>query len=149
MMTKLLVIGYGNSLRGDDAVGRHLAEAVEAWQVPNVKVMSLHQLVPELVEDLQGVDRVLFVDAVASTGDVHLRRIAAVPGNQPLNHHCYPGGLLALAAELYRRYPEGWLLTIPGTNFDLSDGISPVAEVKLNTALAMVKEFYQGTLEHA
>ena|SRR5271165_2502329 len=148
-MTKLLVIGYGNSLRGDDAVGRRLAEAVEAWQAPNITVISLHQLVPELVENLQRATHVIFVDAVVCEGEVQLRRIAAAPENLPLNHYCGPGRLLALAAKLYRRCPSGWLLTIPGTDFDLSEDISPAAQVNVTTAVALVEEFYKATTEHS
>ncbi len=148
-MANLLVIGYGNSLRGDDAVGRRLAEAVEAWRAPDIAVLTLHQLVPELVEDLQLTERVLFVDAVASAGDVHLRKIAAVTGNQFLNHHTGPGGLLALATELYGHCPEGWLLTIPGYQFDLSEDITPGAQANVTRALALVREFCQGLKEHA
>ena len=148
-MANLLVIGYGNSLRGDDGVGRRLAEAVAAWRAPDIAVLSLHQLVPELVEDLQDAERVLFVDAVAGVGDVHLRKFVAFPGNRSLNHHADPGGLLALATELYGHCPEAWLLTIPGSNFDLSEDISPGAQANMTKALALVKDFYKGTKEHA
>jgi hydrogenase maturation protease len=148
-MTNLLVIGYGNYLRGDDAVGRRLAEAMEAWRIPDIAVRTVHQLVPELVEDLQGAERVLFLDAVASAGEVNLWKIAAASGNQFLNHHCDAGGLLALTCQLYGRCPEGWLLTVPGYHFDLSEGISPGAQANMTKALALVNDFYQGTKEHA
>jgi hydrogenase maturation protease len=148
-MMNLLVIGYGNSLRGDDAVGRRLAEAVEGWQAPNIAIRSLHQLVPELVEDLQGSAFVLFVDAVAEGGEVQLRKIVANPGNQPLNHYCDPGNLLAMAHDLYGRCPAGWLLTIPGCHFEMSEEISPMAQENMIRALALVKELYQGTMQYA
>jgi len=148
-MTNLLVIGYGSSLRGDDAMGRRLVEVVEALRVPDIAVRSLHQLVPELVEDLQGATRVLFVDAVANDGEIHLRKITAAPGNQSLNHFCEPGELLALEWKLYGRCPECWLLTIPGYHFDLSEEISPEAQANMTKALARVLEFYHGIMEHA
>lgn len=57
-----LLIGLGNSLRGDDGVGPQLV----AWadgQWPWLRVRAVHQLTPELSDDLAAARRVLFVDA--------------------------------------------------------------------------------------
>ena len=35
--TSILVIGHGNTLRRDDAVGCLIAEEVERWQCPGVR----------------------------------------------------------------------------------------------------------------
>ena len=62
-MTGLLVIGYGNTLRGDDGVGPKVAEAVEALQLPGVRTLVCQQLSPEHAEPISRARVVVFVDA--------------------------------------------------------------------------------------
>ena len=57
-----LVIGIGNTLRGDDGVGWWLAQRAERWR-PAVQVRVVQQLTPELAAELAPVNRVLFIDA--------------------------------------------------------------------------------------
>jgi hydrogenase maturation protease len=49
-MNQVLVLGYGNTLRRDDAVGPLAAEAVAGWGRPGVLALALPQLLPELAE---------------------------------------------------------------------------------------------------
>jgi hydrogenase maturation protease len=51
-MGEVLVIGYGNTLRRDDAVGPLSAEEVSRWGRPGVVPLDLAQLLPELAERL-------------------------------------------------------------------------------------------------
>ena len=64
-----LVIGIGNLLRGDDAVGPMLATRVSG--------RCVHQLTPELAAELAPLERVLFIDA-------WLAPAGAVPRLDPL-----------------------------------------------------------------
>ena len=64
-MTLFLVIGYGNELRGDDAVGPEVARCVAEWRRPEVVGIAVHQLTPELAVALSEVAVVIFVDACA------------------------------------------------------------------------------------
>jgi Ni,Fe-hydrogenase maturation factor len=59
LQSAILVIGYGNELRGDDAIGQWVARAVAA-----------HQLTPELAEDLAHTDYAVFVDAYRAEAGV-------------------------------------------------------------------------------
>ncbi|MGF1587982.1 MAG: hydrogenase maturation protease [Pleurocapsa sp.] len=61
-----LVIGYGNTLRSDDGAGQSAANQIAAWGLPNVRSLAVHQLTPELAEDIANADTVIFVDAVIS-----------------------------------------------------------------------------------
>jgi hydrogenase maturation protease len=58
-----LVIGYGNSLRGDDGVGPLVAEQVAEWNLPDVRSLSVHQLTPELASEMALAKTVIFIDA--------------------------------------------------------------------------------------
>lgn len=59
----ILVIGYGNTLRGDDAVGPLVAEQVAIWNWPDVRSLPVHQLTPELAAEIAQVEAVFFIDA--------------------------------------------------------------------------------------
>ena len=63
----MLIIGYGNSLRGDDNVGCHVAQMLDRHYDgdPDVRVIGSHQLTPEMAEDIAASEFVLFLDAAA------------------------------------------------------------------------------------
>src|SRR5262249_51109422 len=75
MKARLLVIGYGNELRGDDGVGPAAARAVAAWAEPCVQAIATHQLTPELADAIAGAEEVVFVDARIGAGEVVLHRV--------------------------------------------------------------------------
>ena len=81
----VLIIGYGNPLRGDDGVGWRVAEAVAA-ALPDgaAEVLTVHQLTPELAELMSRADRVIFIDAAAEgeAGEVSCFALKSA-GKQP------------------------------------------------------------------
>ncbi len=46
--SRLLIIGYGNTLFGDDGLGQLIAQRVAEWAVPGVLALARHELTPEL-----------------------------------------------------------------------------------------------------
>ena len=64
----LLVLAVGNPSRGDDALGPMLAERLESAALPGVEVITEFQLQVENALDLEGRERVIFVDAGVGTG---------------------------------------------------------------------------------
>src|SRR3954471_3504710 len=60
---KVLVIGYGNTLRSDDGVGPHIAIEAAAWGLPRLETIAVPQLTPELAELLASAELLIFVDA--------------------------------------------------------------------------------------
>src|SRR5436305_5490516 len=66
----VVVIGYGNTLRGDDAAGPRAARAVASWDLPGVIAKAVPQLTPELAELVAAAHLAVFVDArLAADGD--------------------------------------------------------------------------------
>src|ERR1043165_3956952 len=59
----LLVIGYGNELRGDDAAGPEVARSIAELQLPGVEVLVRPILTPELADNVAQAATVIFVDA--------------------------------------------------------------------------------------
>jgi len=118
-MRGTLIIGYGNPLRGDDAVGYLAAERI-------VGALAVHQLTPELMEPISRADRVIFVDAVADgvPGTIRRRRLGLDSAGGSMTHHTRPMELLAGARFLFGHAPEAWLFTISGAKFGQGDELS-------------------------
>lgn len=77
-MDGTLIIGYGNPLRGDDAVGFLAAERLSRTIAdPGVTVLAVHQITPELAEPVSRARRVIFMDASvgAERGQIRERPI--------------------------------------------------------------------------
>jgi len=145
-----LIIGYGNTLRGDDGAGPRVAEAVAGWGMPNVRAISAAQLTPELAEALAGAEVVIFVDA--QVGQAAGRPAASITfetlaadDERPLEaHRSDPRQLLALTRQLYGRCPSAWLIAIPGVCFDFGEALSAVAQQGVDEALRRIRALLTG-----
>jgi hydrogenase maturation protease len=133
----VLVIGIGNSARGDDGVG----PAVVARLDRTSSTLAVHQLLPELAPRLAECTRVVFVDAEVGPppGTVSVRRLEPIgpgrrstPGSLLLGHALSPEHLIALTFSLFRRAPEAWLVSIGARRFEddtLSEDVLPAVDV--------------------
>jgi hydrogenase maturation protease len=135
----VLVIGYGNTLRGDDGIGPAVAEAVAALGLPGVRVLAVHQLTPELAAELAECRLAVFVDAAASGEPVTAVRLEEKAAGGVLAHAADPRGLLALARAVYGRVPEAWLVTAAGADFGFRDGLTPTGRENARAALGTVR----------
>jgi hydrogenase maturation protease len=140
MNVRLLVIGYGNELRRDDAVGPCVARIVSGWERPDVKALAVHQLTPELAELLATTERTIFVDAGEDEeGVVWTRMLEPARTSRGLGHTCDPRELLALTEALYGRHPEAWLITVPAPNLDFGDCLSAATDRGRGAALRQIR----------
>jgi hydrogenase maturation protease len=137
-----LVIGYGNTLRGDDGVGYQVAETVATWGLQGVTALSCHQLLPELAAELARAQQVLFVDAeIAPATAQPNAAITSLPLDNTVTfttHTATPASLLALAQWLYGATPVAYQLTIPAIAFDLGETFSPVTSASQSLALERI-----------
>lgn len=133
-MGDLVVIGYGNELRGDDAVGPVVARRLRDFRLfDGVKVIDCHCLMPELAADVSAARFVVFVDssvefdsqAVAAGSITHRELSGKVCEPSPLGHTLDPRSLLELAQRLYHRSPTAELFTVTGECFEIGDTMSP------------------------
>jgi hydrogenase maturation protease len=139
--TPVLVIGYGNELRGDDGLGPELARAVAALGRPGVRAVTVHQLTPELAETLAGVCMVVFVDAAVPSAaeSIQVRRVEPGVSAGGLSHSGDPRGLVVLARDLYGHAPEAWWVTVAGKDFRLGQGLSDEARALVRETLRRVE----------
>lgn len=138
--TGLLIIGYGNPLRGDDGVGPKVAEAVEELHLPDVHTLICHQLSPEHAEPIARARTVIFVDAaVDAPKDVQLRKLEPNETSQLMAHAADPRTMLALARDVFGHCPDAWWLTIPAEKLDFGEEFSPAARSGFKVALEQIR----------
>ncbi len=130
---RVLIIGIGNPLRGDDGVGWNVAGELSREQRDDIQVLATHQLTPELSELASRAERVLFIDA-ARSGDPGTLNCCPVRPAAPGARHSHalsPETLLGMTERLYGRCPAAYLLTIAGDSFDIGKPLSAAVSAAL------------------
>jgi hydrogenase maturation protease len=129
----VLVVGYGNSLRGDDGLGWHAAALLARDpRLAGAEVLARHQLTPELAEDVSRAALVVLVDARADggpPGTVTARRV--VPGSaarSTWSHRLDPAALVELAGALYGSAPPVFLVSAGVASCEVGERLSPALE---------------------
>lgn len=133
---RVLVIGFGNPGRRDDGLGPAAAERMKERSLPGVSCEADYQLNIEDALAVSHHDVVVFVDAArglrAPYAFTPVRPDPIIPA---MSHALGPGAVLAIAAELYGRTPEAWLLAVRGHRWTIGEGLSAQAEKNLALAL--------------
>ncbi len=141
---KILIIGYGNTLRGDDGVGYKIAEIIEQWNLDNITSFAVHQLTPDLAENIAKVDTVIFIDAVPvtdiNTAKLEIKTLYINPKSNNLAHHNNPEQLLSLTQAIYNKVPQAYWILVPAINFNFSEELSPISQKYVNLTLEKIKE---------
>jgi len=128
----ILVVGTGNSWRGDDAVGLEVARASRARLPEQVRVLATEAEQSRLLDEWEGCDAVVIVDAVHSgtePGRIHRLDLnaAVVPHAvlQGSTHHFSLGDTIELARALGRLPATAIFLGIEGESFGAGEELSP------------------------
>jgi hydrogenase maturation protease len=139
---KVLVIGYGNTLRGDDGVGPRVAEAVGHLGLPGVSTLICPLLTPELADPISRVEKVVFVDAaVDAPKEVQWRHLQPYESSQIMAHAADPRTMLALARDVFGHVPQAWWLTIPAVDLGFSEEFSPAVQRDFAVAIKKIQAF--------
>jgi len=141
-MRGMLVFGYGNPGRGDDALGPEFVARLEQSGIDaagDVECLTDMQLQVEHVTDLCGRTMLLFVDADASCPPpFRVSRIHAERDVSYTSHAMSPGALLYAYRQVYgSEAPPAYLLRIRGYGFALGDSLGLQANAHLEAALAL------------
>ena len=146
---EVLVIGYGNTLRGDDGVGPRVAEAVGNLGLPGVRTLICPLLTPELADPISRAQTVVFVDAaVDAPREIQWRKLAPKASSQLMAHAADPRTMLALARDVFGRVPEAWWLTIPAVELDFCEELSPAVQRDFGVAVNKIREFCHSPQSH-
>ena len=142
-MARILILGYGNPLRSDDGLGWRAAEALtRTLALPQVEIITLLQLTPELAETLSRADAVFFLDISRDSqpGELICKPVVPDSNGSYSSHHCSPAALLALSQQLYGSAPRAFLVSMGGGCFDYGEGLSPKVQEGLPRLLELVEK---------
>ncbi|MBP7693473.1 MAG: hydrogenase maturation protease [Anaerolineales bacterium] len=138
----LLIIGFGNPLRGDDGLGWRAAERLSAADRPGRRVITCQQLTPDLAEPLSQTGRVVFIDAAVDgePGQIKIHSLTPAPPEPgAFSHQLTPAGLLSLAALWYGGAPQAELITVAGAQFAFSESLSPAVDAAVENVVRWVQ----------
>ena len=155
---RVLILGFGNTLRRDDGAGAVAARLLAAdprLAGDDVEVREAYQLLPEMALDLGEATLVVFVDADARglPGSIEIHEIDPAtaarsdadargePGAS--SHHVGGGELVALAAELTGRAPRAVAIGIGVADLEVGEGLTRAVETALPRVVDIVADLVE------
>lgn len=145
---KVLVLGLGNELRGDDAVGLLVAQAVRERLSGNaaIEVRASSEMGLALLDEIAGAEALVLVDSIQTgcvpPGHVHEFRGAELGGLRGRSPHVLGvGDTLALGKLLGEAMPcHVTIVAIEvGDTTEFRTGLSPAVAASLPGAIACVE----------
>lgn len=153
-MEKLLAIGIGSCLRGDDGVGARVVEMLE--QMPGVPAELTCRIVHQLDLSHAGLIKdfavVIFIDADHGYGERPVRMEEVFADGQVSAFTSHIGSianLLAVTEAVYGKTPRAFLVAIRGVNFEIDDELSSEAianaEIAAREVITLASQLLPGT----
>ena len=139
---KLVIFGWGNESRGDDAFGPLLLRRAEALGLTDVTAVEDFQLQIEHALDLEGADAALFIDAGRDTpAPFAFREIAPRFGATHTTHALAPESVLGVYVQIKGvAPPPAFALCVRGESFGLGEGLSSEGAIRLEQAWDFCRE---------
>lgn len=155
----ILIFGYGNLSRGDDALGVLMLEHIEAhFDLTNIELQTDFQLQIEHALDLENRELVIFVDAsVKSDIAFEFTRLQPVRDLSHTTHAMSPAAILDTYQTIKKETPPPcFLLAIGADSFELGDDLGKKAKQNLSKACELmdnllkqpILEFWQMQVIH-
>ncbi len=114
------IIGYGNSLRGEDAFGLDVIKELQKVPLKETKLIAAHQLTPEMVLELQEADEIIFIDSCHDEKNPYA--LACSLNEQStlnLSHHVSPKTVIYMLKNLYAKNPDFYIYSMMSDSFDV------------------------------
>lgn len=153
-----LVVGIGNPLRGDDGLGQALVEQLGQSSDLDCNVLAVHQLMPELAEQMAKADFVVLIDASreGEPGEVRVHCLFLPTHPPPRSgavgaHHMTPEELVYLTTATYGYCPPVTVISVTGAQLELDEQLSePVIQSlpHVNTILRQMLVSGKGEKKH-
>ncbi len=159
-MTKpILIFGYGNLSRGDDALGVLMLEHIEAnFSLEHVDLLTDFQLQIEHALDLENREQVIFVDASAKSDIAfEFTRLQPVRDLSHTTHAMTPAAILDTYLTIKKETPPPcFLLAIGAESFELGEDLGEKAKQNLAKATEFINhllknptlDFWQTQITH-
>lgn len=139
-----LVLGIGNILRKDDGAGIHVIELLQKEQLPpGVDVLDGGTAGIDLLTYMEGIDRLIIVDALladGAPGDIRILSDDAIKERDLIisGHYGRLSDILGLAAELGTRPDTTIIGIIPRDCESYEMGLSPEVAAGVEKAAEMI-----------
>ena len=143
MPKPILIFGYGNLSRGDDALGPLLLEHVEQHgDLSQIEILCDFQLQIEHALDLQNRALVLFVDAsVACDQAYSFTKLSANKDKSYTTHAMSPSAVLDVYQSIkHQAPPPCFLLSIKAEKLELGEGLSNAAQQHLHATCRFITQ---------
>jgi hydrogenase maturation protease len=144
-MTRVVVVGMGNSYRGDDGVGLAVAERLRDTAPRGVQVVDCDQEPTRLLDAWEGADAVVVVDALASAdepGTLHRYDVSREPLPARIfrssTHAFGVPDTIEVGRALGRLPAQVIVYGIEGESFDTGHGLSERVAAAVEPAAAAV-----------
>ncbi len=139
---RTLLIGIGNSSRGDDGLAWLFLNDVEKKDPGQFDLEYRYQLQVEDADLISEYDQVLFVDATEELipEGFSLRKCESAGSFYFSSHLQSPEAVLYLSETLYPNAPNAFVLLITGYRWELGDMVSPEAMINLDKALEALRK---------
>lgn len=148
MTQPVLIFGYGNLSRGDDALGPLLLEAIsDKIDTASVEILTDFQLQIEYALDLENRELVLFIDASVSCEKAFdFFELQASKDKSYTTHAMSPASIMQVYQSIKNQPPPPcFLLSIQGISFELGEPLSLQAENNLRHALQFAEHLLNNT----
>jgi len=96
-----VIIGYGNTLRGEDGFGVDVIEKLQNYNLVDTKLISTFQLTPELCLELLEANEIIFVDAAYGEDRYKLGCNLTKTTHTTLSHHITPKVIVSILKDVY------------------------------------------------
>jgi len=140
----VVVIGVGNSLRGDDSAGLEVAARLCGEPRINVRMSEGEGI--DLLAMLEGADAALLVDAVrsgATPGTIHRYDVSDEPlpssPRRPAGHAIGTAAAIELARRLGRLPAKVVVFGVEGERFETGSARSPAVQAAIEPLVAAVR----------
>lgn len=143
---KILLLGVGNSILGDEGVGVHVVNKMREEGLPeNVEAVDGGTLGLSLLDLLEGVSKLVIVDCLnagAEPGDIFRFQPDDITVNQKVDLSFHDLGLLEVLtmAKVLGTLPETVIFGVQPDKLDWKIGLSEKIEAKLPTLIDLVKK---------
>lgn len=143
MTAPILVFGWGNPSRGDDALGPLFIERIAALGLPDIECLTDFQLQVEHALDLEGRQRILFVDASVEVSPPFRHNWLSPAHDTSFSTHAMtPEAVMQVYVDLHDTEPPPCeLLAIRGERFELGQPLSVAAAAHLEAALEWARHW--------
>ena len=148
MTQPVLIFGYGNLSRGDDALGPLLLDAIsDKIDLASIEILSDFQLQIEHALDLENRALVLFIDASVSCEKAFdFFELQASKDKSFTTHAMSPAAVMQVYQSIKNHSPPPcFLLSIQGISFELGEALSLQAKDNLRHALKFTENLLNNT----